>query len=74
MRLYLILSLALSPFGTGLFYATPHRFRNSKFFEHIKYITPLPITFNYWLIKVLFKFLGVMCVVLGLYGVFKPFL
>ncbi|PAK38535.1 hypothetical protein CHI08_20530 [Peribacillus simplex] len=53
---------------TGLIYTTRYRFDNRKFFEHIKYITPLPLTFNYWFLKVLFIFGGLMCVVLGLYG------
>ncbi|MFJ7995277.1 hypothetical protein ACIQY5_24575 [Peribacillus frigoritolerans] len=54
---------------TGLIYTTRFRFDNRKFFEHIKYITPLPQTVNYWFLKVLFIFGGLMCVVLGLYGI-----
>jgi hypothetical protein len=53
---------------TGLFYTTRYRFDNRKFFEHIKYITPLPLTFNYWFLKILFILGGLMCVVLGIYG------
>ncbi|TWD93797.1 hypothetical protein FB545_5019 [Peribacillus frigoritolerans] len=36
---------------TGLIYTTRFRFDNSKFFEHIKYITPLPQTVNYGFLK-----------------------
>lgn len=72
-------SIFISIFGlvsvwTGVVYTTRYRFDNSKFFEHIKYITPLPVTFNYWFLKVLFIFGGLMCAVLGLYGIIIPFL
>ncbi|KOR77099.1 hypothetical protein AM232_00350 [Bacillus sp. FJAT-21352] len=36
---------------TGLIYTTRFRFDNRKFFEHIKYITLLPQTVNYWFLK-----------------------
>ncbi|MFJ8234161.1 hypothetical protein ACIQ34_00290 [Ureibacillus sp. NPDC094379] len=55
------------------FHATRERFTNNKTYDQIRYITPLPVSFNYWFIKILFMIGGLLCLVAGIYGMVKPF-
>lgn len=61
----------ISAIWIGLIYTTKHRYENSKFFEHIKYITPLPVSINFWLLKALFFTGGLMCLIFGVYGIVR---
>lgn len=56
------------------FHASRERFLNNKTYDQIRYITPLPVSFNFWFIKILFMVGGLLCLVVGLYGIIKPFL
>jgi Na+/melibiose symporter-like transporter len=56
------------------FHATKERFLNNKTYEQIKYITPLPISFNFFLIKILFIIGGLLCLAVGIYGIMGGFL
>jgi hypothetical protein len=57
------------------FHATRDRFYNSKTYSQLKYITPLPIIFNFWFIKILFIVGGLLCIAVGIYfGFVEPFL
>ncbi|MBT2663391.1 hypothetical protein [Bacillus sp. ISL-45] len=55
------------------FHATKERFFNNKTYDHIRYITPLSISFNFWFIKILFMFGGLLCLIVGGYGIPAPF-
>lgn len=55
-------------------YATRDRFFNSKTFDSVRLITPLPTIINFWIIKVLFVVGGLICVAADVYGITKPFL
>ncbi|AOL35708.1 hypothetical protein V2J23_11440 [Geobacillus thermoleovorans] len=70
-----IFNFSVGIFGIWMFfYTTRQRFFHSKTFSRLKYITPLPISFNFWLIKILYFVGGLLCVVVGIYGMARPFL
>jgi uncharacterized membrane protein YfcA len=56
------------------FHTTRERFSNNKTYEHIRYITPFPISFNFWFTKILFMVGGLLCLAVGIYGISEPFL
>jgi hypothetical protein len=56
------------------FHATKERFFNIKTYEQVKHITPLPISFNFWVIKILFLVGGLLCIAAGIYGIVIPFI
>jgi hypothetical protein len=70
-----ILIFAVGIFSLYMFFhATKERFYYSKTYSQVKYITPLPGSINYWIIKILFIVGGLLCISVGLYGISKPFL
>ncbi|MFT9498002.1 hypothetical protein [Anaerosolibacter sp.] len=56
------------------FHATRERFNNNKTYNSIRHITPLPVSFNFWFIKILFMVGGLLCLAVGIYGIIAPFL
>ncbi|MEH7126031.1 hypothetical protein V7127_22730 [Bacillus sp. JJ1773] len=70
-----IFSFTVGVFAIYMFFhATSERFLNNKTYEHIMYISPLPVSFNFWFIKILFMVGGHLCLVVGVYGIIEPFL
>jgi len=56
------------------FHVTRERFYNNKTYDSIRHITPLPVSFNFWFIKILFMVGGLLCLAVGIYGIIAPFL
>jgi len=70
-----IFSFAVGSFAIYMFFrTTKKRFLNEKTYDGIRYITPLPPSFNFWIIKMLFVVGGLLCLAVGVYGTVKPFL
>jgi hypothetical protein len=70
-----IFVLAVGIFAIYMFFhATRERFYNNKTYEQVRHITPLPVSFNFWFVKILFLVGGLLCIAAGIWGISNPFL
>ncbi|KKI88441.1 hypothetical protein WQ54_31450 [Bacillus sp. SA1-12] len=56
------------------FHTTRERFFNDKTYDSVRHITPLPVSINFWFIKILFLVGGLLCIAAGIWGISIPFL
>ncbi|MCI2256211.1 hypothetical protein L2D08_17845 [Domibacillus sp. PGB-M46] len=69
-----IFVLAIGIFAIYMFFhATRERFFNDKTYDSVRHTTPLPVSFNFWFIKILFLVGGILCIAAGIWGISIPF-